>query len=324
MEDPDTFGSTIVRLAWIQTWLMRNSRRDRTVFQFTSDRSHVELNLPAGVDPGTVAVLLDDLPIDIELTLSGPLKIQLSQEANSRPRRLEATYQFHSRKRDPGRLSVDLPTLGDEAWVRRTYWQLVLPNAEHVIVCPAGLVPEFTWGWKGIFLGRVMMEQRHLEILTGASTQPPLHAATSRYLFSSLGPIQRCALRTESRTWIVAVASLTALAVGLTLIYVPLTRHPAMLLVLTIFLLGLTVLRPAPTLLFVQAASLGVGLTLFSALLHRGVARRYAWAVRRDPSSSDYDKGSTEAEYGRAVEGSDASTESTPPAISGPIAESDP
>ena len=325
MEDPDTFGSTIVRLAWIQTWLMRNSRQDRAVFQFTSDRSHVELNLPAGVDPNTVTVLLDDLPIDTELTLSGPLKIQLSQEANSRPRRLEATYQFHSRKRDPGRLSVDLPTLGDEARMRHTYWQLVLPNAEHVIVSPAELDPEFKWGWKGIFLGRIMMDQPHLEALIGASTQPPLHAATSRYLFSSLGPIQRCTLRTERRTSIVAIASLTALLVGLTFIYVPLVRHPVMLLALTIFLLGLTVLRPAPTFLFVQAASLGVGLTLFSALLHRGVARRYAWTVRREPSSSsDYDKGSTEAEYGGAAEGNEASTETEPPAISGPIAESNP
>jgi hypothetical protein len=221
-------------------------------------------------------------------------------------------------------LSVELPTLGDEARVGRTYWQLVLPNAEHVIVSPAGLVPEFKWGWKGTFLGRVMMEQPHLETLTGATTQPPLPAATSRYLFSSSGPIQRCALRTESRTWIVAFASLAALLVGLTFIYVPATRHPSMLLVLTILLLGLTLLRPAPTFLFAQAASLGVGLTLFSALLHRGVARRYAWAVRREPSGLDYDKGSTEAEYGQAVKGSEASTETTPPAISGPIAEFNP
>ena len=324
LEDPDTFGSTVVQLAWIQTWLARNSRQDRAVFQFTSGRSRVELNLPADVDPNTLTILLDDLRFDAEPTSPGPLVIELPKEATSRPRRLEATYQFRSRKRDPGPLSVDLPSLGDEARVRRTYWQLVLPNAEHVIVCPAGLIPEFKWAWKGIFLGREMMEQPHLETLTGVSAQPPLNAATSRYLFSSLGPIQRCTLRTASRTSIVAVVSLTALAVGWTFIYFPLTRHPAMLLVLTIFLLGLTVLRPAPTFLFVQAASLGVGLTLFSALLHRGVARRYAWAVRREPSNLDYDKGSTEAEYGRAVEGSEVSTETTPPAISGPIAESNP
>jgi hypothetical protein len=324
LEDPDTFGSTVVQRAWIQTWLTRNSRQDRAVFRFTSDQSHVELNLPAGIDPNTVTIWLDDLPIDAELTLPGPLEIELPQEANSRPRRLEAIYQFRGRKRDPGSLSVDLPTLGDEAWVRRTYWQLVLPNAEHVIVCPPGLIPEFKWGWKGIFLGREMMEQPHLEALIDASTQPPLPAATSRYLFSSLGPIGRCTLRTESRTKIVAVASLTALLVGLTFIYVPLTRHPVMLLVLTIFLLGLTVLQLAPTFLFVQAASLGVGLTLFSALLHRGVARRYAWAVRREPSNSDYDKGSTEAEYGRAVDDNEVSTETTPPDISGPITESNP
>jgi len=324
LEAPGTFGSTVVQLAWIQTWLRRNSRQDRAVFQFTSDQSRVELNLPAGVDPNTVTISLDDLPIDSASTLPGPLEIELPQEANSRPRRLEATYQFRNHKRDPGPLSVDLPTLGDEARVGRAYWQLVLPNAEHVIVCPPGLDPEFKWGWKGIFLGRVMMDQPHLEALIGASSQPPLPAPTSRYLFGSFGPIQRCTLRTESRTKIVAFASLTALLVGLTFIYVPLARHPAMLLVLTILLLCLTVLRPAPTFLFVQAASLGVGLTLFSALLHRGVARRYAWAVRRGPSSPDDDKGSTEAEYGRVVEGNESSTETTPPALSGPIAESQP
>ena len=325
LEDPDSFGSTVVQLAWFQTWLTKTSRQDRAVFQFTSDQSHVELNLPAGVDPNTVTILLDSLPIDSKSTLPGPLEIELPQEANSRPRRLEAIYRFRERTRDPGPLSVDLANLGDEARVGRSYWQLVLPNAEHVIVSPAGPDPEFKWSWKGIFLGRVMMEQPHLEALSGASAQPPVNAATSRYLFSSLGPIQHCTVRTASRTSIVAVASLTALLVGLTFIYVPLSRHPAMLLVLTIFLLGLTVLRPAPTFLFVQAASLGVGLTLFSALLHRGVSRRYSWAVRPEPSSSSgYEKESTEAEYGRTAEGDEASTETTPPVISGPITESKP
>ena len=321
LEARDPFSSTVVQVAWIQTWLTRSSRQDRAVFRFTSDRSHVELNLPDGVDPNTVTILLDNLPIDVESSLSGPLEIELPQETISRSRLLEAIYQFHySRKRDPGLLSVDLPTLGDEARVRHSYWQLVLPHAEHVIVRPAGPDPEFKWGWKGLFPGRVMMEQSHLETLTGASTQPPLNPATSRYLYSSLGPIQECVLRTESRTMIVAIASLVTLLVGLTFIYVPLARHPATLLVATIFLLGLTALRPAPTFLFIQAASLGVGLTLFSALLHRGVARRYAWSVRRDPSNLDDDKGSTEAEYSLAMEANEASTETSPD----PIAESNP
>ncbi len=324
LEDPDTLGSTVVERAWIQTWLMRNSRQDRAVFQLTSDRSQVELSLPLGVDANTVSISLDDQTVDAESTLPGPLVIELPQEANSRPRRLEVTYQFRPRKRDPGPLSIDLPTLGDTAWVRRTYWQLVLPNAEHVIVFPDDLIPEFKWKWKGAFLGREMMDQPHLETLIGTPARASVNAATSRYLFSSLGPIQRCTLRTESRTSIVAVASLTALLVGLTFIYVPLARHPFTLLVLTILLVALTVLRPAPTFLFVQAASLGVGLTLFAALLHRGVARRYAWAVRRERSSMDYDKGSTEAEYGHVAEGNEASTETTPPGIPGPITESAP
>ena len=322
LEDPDTFGSTVVQLAWIQTWLTRSLRQDRAVFQFNSDQSQVEVSLPLGADPNTVSISLDGQPVEAESTSPGPLVIGLPQEAKSRPRRLEVSYQFRPRKRDPGLMSIDLPTLGEETWVRRTYWQLVLPNAEHVIVCPDGLIPEYKWGWRGAFLGRIMLEQPHLEALIGIPAQPPVNTATSRYLFSNQGPIQDCVLRTGSRTSIVAVASLTALLLGLTFIYVPLARHPLMLLVLTILLLGLTVLRPAPTFLFAQAASLGVGLTLFSALLHRGVARRYAWAVRREPSNMDYDKGSTEAEYGRVADGKEASTETTPPRIPGPITES--
>ena len=31
---------------------------------------------------------------------------------------------------------MELPRLGGNTWVRRTYWQLVLPRDEHVVVAP--------------------------------------------------------------------------------------------------------------------------------------------------------------------------------------------
>ena len=62
-------------------------------------------------------------------------------------------------------------------------------------------------------------------------------------------------------------ASGTALIVGLLLIYVPVTRHPAALLVAGAALATLGVLYPEPACLAAQASSLGLMLALVAALL---------------------------------------------------------
>ena len=321
LEDPGTLGSTVVELAWIQTRLTESYRQDRAVFQFTSDESQLELIIPADVVPSVVTLLLDGQLVQAEPIPGNRLMIAISAGPDAQPHRLEATYHCDNRQGGPGLLSLEFPRLGDEVWVRRMYWQLVLPRNQHVIVSPKGFVPEFRWQWNSAFWGRVAaMDEPQLEAWVGAVPRETVPDAggryTNSYLFSRAGPVVQSELRTESRTKIVALASLAALAVGLVLIYVPATRHPVTLLMVVVLLGGLLALEPVATLLLAQAASLGLALTLLGALLHRSAARRHYWSRRRETSSSIFDRGSTETEYLPSVEENEASTETNSPVVS--------
>ena len=84
-----------------------------------------------------------------------------------------------------------------------------------------------------------------------------------------------------------------ALVAGLLLIYVPLSRHPATLLVVGVALLATGLIAPEPTLLLAQAASLGLALTLLAGMLERGVARRRRFVAHKDFSGSRIEVGSS-------------------------------
>jgi hypothetical protein len=321
LEDLGTLGSTVVERAWIQTRWTESYRQDRAVFQFTTDESRIELILPVDVVPSVASLLLDGQFVQAQPISENRLTIALAAGPDTQPHRLEATYHCINRQGGPGQLSLEFPRLGDEVWVRRMYWQLVLPRNQHVIVSPDGFVPEFRWAWNSAFWGRAAaMNEAQLEAWSGAVPREPVHdteaAYTNSYLFSREGPAVLAELRTASRTKIVAVASLAALAAGLVLIYLPATRHPVTLLLVTVLLAGLLTLEPAPTLLLAQAASLGLALTLLAGFLHRSAARRHYWPRKREASSSIFDRGSTETEYLPSGEENEVSTETNSPLAS--------
>ena len=318
LEDRDALGATVVERAWIQTVLLDGSRQDRAVLRFTSDRRELGLVLPAGVDPGKVEVWLDRQRVE-GTPAAGKLTIGLPESFSQGSHWLEAAYRLPASPAARGLLSLDLPHLGREVWVRRLYWQLVLPRNEHVIVSPAGMLPEFTWGWNGSFFGRnPSFEQPMLEVWSGGQRRTPVPSATSRYLYSSLHLVDRCELRTANRTLIVLLASTVVLMCGLLLIYVPATRHPAALLLAAVVLCSVAALCPEPTLLAAQAASLGFAATFLAALLQRIMLRRRPGA--RDSGSSLLNKASTQTLYPSPLGNHPGSTGSNPALTSLPAA----
>jgi hypothetical protein len=172
------------------------------------------------------------------------------------------------------------------------YWQLVLPRKEHVILAPTSpagesFAGEYSWGWNGLFWGRKpLLDQAQLETWCRARHLADVSGESNCYLFSTLGTVGRCEVYTAMRPRIVLLASGIALVVGLTLIYVPKTRHPAVLLLGAVALGSAAVLEPEPVLLVAQAASLGVAFAILAGVLHRGVVRRRQPAVARELSSS--------------------------------------
>jgi hypothetical protein len=316
LEDRDAMGSTVVRRAWIQTWLWPNVRQDRAVFCFVGDQKSVEIVVPAGVDLDRLNLTLNGRPADVEKTPQNSLIVPLGAEASGQQQRIELGYQILQPRGGPGRTSVELPRLGRDVWVQRMYWQLMLPTNEHVIVAPAGLVPEYRWGWTGTFWGRIpLLDQRSLEEWAEAAPVDPTSNGTSSYLFGSLGAVRQCEFRTASRPLIVLIASGVVLVLGLVWIYVPAAHHPVTLLAASLLVLSASLLYPGPMLLLLEAAGLGVALILFAALLHRGVARRRRGMLLGETSSSILDRGSTHTVRPGPPVHAQASTRTAPAAV---------
>jgi hypothetical protein len=72
-----------------------------------------------------------------------------------------------------------------------------------------------------------------------------------------------------SRSRLVLIASLPLLVIGLLLIYFPVTRHPALGLLIAVAVLAASLIDPEAGLLVAQAASVGLVLAVGAVLLAR-------------------------------------------------------
>ena len=319
-------GATVVDRAWIQTRLTHAVRQDRACLRFTTRQSEVELLLPGGVAAEALRLELDGT--DAVWRLSGPNRVvlsippepttdEMSQDFGdtarpvNRCRLLEVEYRFERPRSRRGPMRFEFPRLGGGAWIRRAYWQLILPRDEDVVLMPGSWVHEYRWKWFGLFQGRApIMEQGELESWVGAPAVDAPPDGTNRYVFSTVGIATPCELVTSARALTVLIASGAVLIVGLCLIYVPRTRHAAVFLILAVAGAAAAMIHPEGALLGLQAASVGFALVLTALLLRRLFGGRRG-AIVLEPSSSVLGSDSTQTQFPGSVAGGD----SAPPAV---------
>lgn len=293
LQEQDASAATIIGQAWVQTWLTASAHQERAVFRFTSNQKELEFILPPGADVSTLELWLDREPLRLPATAEGRVVIPLSGNDGLRPHLIDARYHFPAARSDMGRISIQFPRLGRDAWVRRMYWQLVVPANEHLVVEPAEFTPEWVWGWHGLYWGRrPLLSQSQLEDWCGAAHVRPLPPDVNCYLFSSLGTIERSEALTAGRTLIVLWASGLAMLAGLLLIYLPAARHPLTLLVLAVLLGCAVAIYPDSAMLLVQAAGLGIVMAILGARL-RARRVRHARSLMQEVASSVVHRHST-------------------------------
>lgn len=293
LQEQDASAATIVGQAWVQTWLTASAHQERAVFRFTSNQKELELLLPPGADVSALELWLDRELLRLPATAEGRVVIPLSSDDGLRPHMIDARYHFPAPRSDMGRLSIQFPRLGRDAWVRRMYWQLVVPANEHLVAEPAEFTPESVWGWYGLYWGRrPLLSQSQLEDWCGAPHARALPPDVNCYLFSSLGIIERSEVLTAGRTMIVLWASGLTLLAGLVLIYVRAARHPLTLLILAVLLGCAVVIYPDSAMLFAQAASLGIVMAILGGRLRARRARR-AKSLMQEVASSVVHRNST-------------------------------
>jgi hypothetical protein len=289
-------GALLIERAWIQTWFSGDARQDRAVFQFSSNQKELTMQLPPGAAFSPPQVLLDGRPTVVypkgtvpsspavqagtpETTDSPPadgssqVLIPLTAGGPWRRYVLEVQYHFSGPRPSPGRLRLEFPRLEEQTWIRRLYWQLVLPRYEHVFQNPPGFESENGWNFSGgAWFRSPLWSQAELESWSGASPAAPPDGFNA-FLFSAMGDVSSGEVRTIDRAWLVFCASGAALALVLALIYWRAARRPVVLLLLGAALAVGIGLNPDPALLIAQTSVLGV-------LLGGGVAA-WEWLFAR-------------------------------------------
>lgn len=298
----------VVERQWLQTWLTETSRQERFVARFSTRSGQVELSIPKGAALGQLTLSLDGQAVAdpvlrqerILLPLSGP-----PGEAHV----VEARYHFTAPRPPRGAMSFDLPSLGPDAWVRRAYWQLLLPDDEQMVKTPSGFFSEMSFERCGLLWQRQpVVGQADLERWSGASPRGPLPPATNCFLYGSFGPVMKVEVYTASRGAVFACASGTALAACFLLIYLPRRRMWTALGLLAAALIA-AMIAPEQALVAFQAAIPGLLLGGFGYLLAR--------KLHRQPAPADAISYQTRITPSAAV-GADAQPASTTTA---PIAE---
>jgi hypothetical protein len=330
LEDKQRADGPIVERSWVQSWFSEHARQDRAVYQFVTPQRTFRLRLPTGVTG--VEVVLDGQPIKLEASLA-PEQIAVPLGEPSSPpsrHRLEVRYRFPDRsmRLSRGEMAVQIPALEKDAWLRRQYWQVVLPPDEYLVSAPSQLTSENAWEWSELVWGRrPLLEQRQLETWCGAVHDPELPGATNRYLFSATANDAMFELRTARRSWLVFIASGSALLFGLLLIYVPRLQHPAVMLAAIAGLGAAAIAYPEPSLLTARAAAVGIVLVLVAAWLKRNLrANRARGPVVQSGGSSIIERGSsrTQPHYHPQVASSLSATATAPAMAPLPDLESKP
>lgn len=308
VQDRTGAPTTVVERLWIQTVLTDPDRQDRAVFRVTTDQKELAVSIPAGAAQGSVVLFVDGQSATPQVAGPGLMTVALS--APGQEHVVDLRYHFPAPQPTRGALSLEVPRIGGGTWIRRAYWQLVLPRNEHVLLLPAGFTREYAWGWCDYFWGRrPLLEQPELETWIGAAHETSVSEDSNRYLLSAMGGVDTCALRTAARTSIVLAASGVALLLGLLLIHVPAVRHPSLLLLAAVGLLAGGAIYPETMVLLSQAAGLGLALAIVAGLVQLALGRR---RQPLSPSRVAVEKGSTQVYRTSLASTGQASTQSAP------------
>ncbi len=106
-------------------------------------------------------------------------------------------------------MKFEFPSLGDDTWIRRAYWQLLLPPEEHLVVSPARIDRGIRLGLEPLLLRPAARARVKRTWSPGSDCanpgSTPAPAGMNNYLFSSLGRIGPCEIVTAGRSTIVFV-----------------------------------------------------------------------------------------------------------------------
>ena len=255
-------GAITISKAWVQSWVAGGLRSERVAYRLRSDQPSLQLVLPDLPRPGSFAAAIDGRPISVKSSDLVKPRLDLPADANTRECIIEVWYIVAAPITNGGLHRELRPPIVDGASPpRRFYWELLLPQDEHLVLAPAALASEMDWSSKyGIPVRKIKLDQRQLETWIGATRQDELPQGSNRYVFSALGRSPVLSFAALHRRILILAASGAVLVLGLLLIHVPAIRRPEALLFVALLLVGSTVLYPDAAYVFSRSCLIGVGI----------------------------------------------------------------
>jgi len=292
--DPGAGSTVSVTRLWLQSVINDQGRQDRAAWKLRTTASELTLHFPPGTDMENVELALDGLKLTGVRSEKDMVHIPLKGEGQTRDRVLEAWFAVPGEQPLGSSLQTRLqaPRLEGVAHIRAVYWQLCLPAGQHLVEDPAGFIPEMQYSWRTWFWDRRgTKNQEDLETWVGASRQDSIPAQANQYLFSSFGSIDNIPVVAASRRTILAIAGAVVLGLGLLLLHVRSTRHPATALAIAVGLGAAALIWPVAGLLLAQGAGLALAVVGIAVLWQWGISGQSGWpapeAVRESPSTRD-------------------------------------
>jgi hypothetical protein len=259
----------IIERMWIQTWLTPYVRQERAVFQIRSPQETIRVRLPKGVPQSRVQAAVDGVEVAKSFRDPGQIVLSLPAAARRGNCTLEIFYALDPPVHHIGLAATRLQAaqIDGASPPRRSYWQLALPEGEHLLTLPREMTAEMDWDpGRWLMSRRAALDEQQLQRWIGASRQQTLPRSANLYLFGGLGQPPALDIVAAQRRLIIAAASGLILGIGLLVIHVPLLRRPTALLGLAVALPALALAAPDLALLVGQGALLGAAIACAVAL----------------------------------------------------------
>lgn len=287
---------TRIEKAWYTSVFTTDGRRDRLVMRVSSSEPYLQLELPENVERPVLASV--DATLTKVVQKENVLEIPLSGNPSQPGQLVEVYYQVRQ-PLVPGSQTIQVARVLGDPWMRRAYWQLILPENEHLLFSQSpAATSEVRWRFKGTHWGRdPLLDETQLANWMNLEATEALPSG-NEYLFSASEPIDRLPFVAAPRSWIVAGASGVFLVIGLLLLYVPILRRPGVLLCGAVGLAAVAARYPHTAMVVAQAAALGLLMVVVAGLLKRLLGGEVE--PSRGPGgslSSISERGSTQAEY---------------------------
>lgn len=278
----EAVGVTVIEATWLRTRLFPDSREDTATYVVLPAEPQLELQLPMAALATSVEARLDGSPVPLQPRGDNVYVIDVTPPGpGGRLLEIRTVAPWGGTIAGlglPWPMPLDPPGFPADVIQRRFSWELATLPGDHLVGVPTRWTGQQQWAWQGfgwarqatvssVALADWIAQTLGRPAVTVAAPAWPLQ--NRRAVYAGIGPPGRAAAWVVPTWVVVLLASGTALAVGATMVAVPVWRSAPVVLGLLGCGTVLAAAVPDAAPLLAQAAAPGAVLAALGAALRR-------------------------------------------------------